>query len=191
MRLSHRPAATAAAALLLAGALAGCSTSGGGSDGGSGGSGRGPGGAVQGAAGKAFVDRFDKPVAKATFDSPMAPGAKVDIAVMGLRVKGRLATLTLQWTPHVTGSANTPTPYRLNGEHGLDASLIDAVNLKRYVVVSDSGYRNLESDVVLTNLPNDQATLTTHTFAAPPANVKSIDVQLGSWPAFRDVPVER
>ncbi|GAA0273486.1 hypothetical protein GCM10009527_082310 [Actinomadura nitritigenes] len=190
MRLSHRLAATAAAALLLAGAMAGCSTSDGGSGGGSGGSG-GSGRAAQGSLGKAFVDRFDKPVAKATFDSPMAPGAKVDIAVMGLRVKGRLATLTLQWTPHVTGSSNNPTPYRLNGEHGLDASLIDSVNLKRYVVVSDSGYRNLESDVVLTNLPNDQATLTTHTFAAPPANVKSIDVQLGSWPAFRDVPVER
>jgi hypothetical protein len=190
MRLSHRAAATAAAALLLAGALAGCSTSGGGSDGGSGGSG-GSHGAAQGSLGKVSVDRFDKPVAKATFDSPMAPGAKVDIAVMGLRVKGRLATLTLQWTPHVTGNTNTPTPYRLNGERGLDASLIDPVNLKRYVVVSDSSSHNLQSDDVLTNLPNEQATLTSHTFAAPPESVKSLDLQLGSWPTFRDVPVER
>ncbi|HEU5032042.1 MAG TPA: hypothetical protein VFV01_44485 [Spirillospora sp.] len=180
MRLSHRPAATAAA-LLLAGGLAGCSLS----DGGSGH------GATRGSVGKASVDRFDKPVAKATFGSPMAPGAKVDIAVMGLRVKGRLATLTLQWTPHVPGGTSTPTPYRLNGERGLDASLIDPVNLKRYVVVTDSGSRRLESDDVLTNLPNGQATLTSHSFAAPPANVKGVDLQLGSWPAFRDVPIER
>ncbi|MEU9017964.1 hypothetical protein [Actinomadura sp. NPDC048394] len=181
MRLSHRPAATAAAALLLAGGLAGCSLS----DGDSGH------GATQGSVGKASVDRFDKPVAKATFTTPMAPGAKVDIAVMGLRVKGKLATLSLQWTPHVPGDTNTPTPYRLNGERGLDASLIDPVNLKRYVVVTDSGSRRLESDDVLTNLPNEQTTLTSHTFAAPPANVKSIDLQLGSWPTFRDVPIER
>ncbi|MWA00612.1 hypothetical protein F8568_009515 [Actinomadura sp. LD22] len=185
MRLSHRLAATTAAALLLAGALTGCSVFDGDSGGGSGG------GAVQGSASKASVDRFDKPIAKATFDSPMAPGAKVDIAVMGLRVKGKLATLTLQWTPHVTGAGNDPTPYRLNGKHGVDASLIDPVNLKRYVVVTDSSTRRLESDEVLTTLPNDRTTMTSHTFAAPPSNVKSIDLQLGSWPAFRDVPIER
>ena len=28
-------------------------------------------------------------------------------------------------------------------------------------------------------------------FAAPPENVKTVDVQIGSWPTFRDIPVER
>ncbi|MDL4819641.1 hypothetical protein [Actinomadura opuntiae] len=185
MRPSHRPAATAAAALALAGALAGCSLLGDDSDSGSGS------GAARGSAGKVSVDRFDKPVAKATFDSPMVPGAKVDITIMGLRVRAKLATLTLQWTPHVPGSSGTPTPYRLNGEHGLDASLIDPVNLKRYVVVIDSAQNELESNDVTTNLPNERPTLTQHTFAAPPGNLKSIDVQLGLWPAFHDVPIER
>ncbi|MFB4300724.1 hypothetical protein [Actinomadura sp. NTSP31] len=187
MRPSHRPAATAAAALLLAGGLAGCSLLGDDSDPSpAGGTAKG----AVGAAGAASFDNAAKPVVKGTFDSPQAPGAKVDIAIMGLRVKGRLATLTAQFTPHVPG-AQRINAYRLNGEHGLGTSLIDPVNLKRYVVVKDTGGKELQTDDIFTNMTNDQATPFYYTFAAPPENVKSIDVQIGSWPTFRDIPVAR
>ena len=92
MRLSRglvpRGLATAAAsALLITGGLTGCSPLGGGSgdSGGSGGS-----GADAAAGGAPGYDRNAEPVTKATFDSPAAPGGKVDIAIMNLKVRGRL-----------------------------------------------------------------------------------------------------
>jgi hypothetical protein len=86
---------------------------------------------------------------------------------------------------------NRLNAYELNGERGLDPSLIDPVNLKRYVVVKDSGGKELQTDEIFTHMTNEQTSSAYYTFAAPPQSVKAIDVQLGSWPTFRDVPVER
>jgi hypothetical protein len=185
MGATHRLAAAAAAALLTAGGLAGCSPPGTGSSP--------PGGRdAEGSVGRASFDNAAKPVVKGTFDSPAAPGAKVDIAVMGLKAKGRLATLTVQFTPHVPGGEpGRINAYGLNGEHGLGTSLIDPVNLMRYVVVKDSGGKELETDDIFTHMTNDQPTPFFFTFAAPPGNVKAVDVQIGSWPTFRDIPVQR
>ena len=186
MPLAHRLTAPVAvaltvAALLLTGGLAGCSI---GDDPASASGG--------GGGGKASFDEASKPLVKGTFDSPAARGAKVDIAILGLRVKGRLATLGVQIVPNVPGAEDGRiNPYGLNGERGLDTSLIDPVNLKRYVVVSDSAGNELESDDIFTHLSNGQPTNLSYTFAAPPENVKSIDVQIGSWPMFRNIPVER
>ncbi|URM95728.1 hypothetical protein LUW76_16090 [Actinomadura madurae] len=187
MPLSHRLAALTAAGVLAAAGLTGCSESGEAS--GSGSSSR---AGAEGAVGKAAFDNAGKPVVKGTFDSPAAQGAKVDIAIMGLRVKGKLATLNVQFTPHVPGAApGRINAYGLNGDHGLGTSLIDPVNLKRYVVVKDSSGKELETDDIFTHMTNDQVTPFYFTFAAPPENVKTIDVQIGSWPTFRDIPVER
>ncbi|MBO2458848.1 hypothetical protein [Actinomadura violacea] len=196
MRLSPRPAAMTAAALLLAGSLAGCSDSDGDAGNGSGKSaGAGAGAPTSAAAPKSTVnganlDNATEALVKGTFDSPMAQGAKVDIAIMGLRVKGALATLTTRMTPHVPGGQRI-NAYRLNGEHGLGTSLIDPVNLKRYNIVKDSDGKSLGTDDIFTNMTNEQATPFYYTFAAPPENVKAIDVQIGSWPTFHDVPVQR
>ncbi|MFD0540744.1 hypothetical protein ACFQY7_50005 [Actinomadura luteofluorescens] len=40
-------------------------------------------------------------------------------------------------------------------------------------------------------MTNGQTTPFYFTFAAPPENVKTVDVQIGTWPTFRDVPVQR
>ncbi|WP_433477271.1 hypothetical protein ACQPZP_09570 [Spirillospora sp. CA-142024] len=186
MRLAYRLVTATAAALLLAG----CSPLGQGTGSSSGDGDRGSG--TEGSVGKASFDNNTKPIVKGTFDSPEAQGAKVDIAIMGLKVKGKLATLTVQFVPHVPGAQpNQINAYGLNGERGLDTSLIDPVNLKRYVVVKDSSGRELQTDDIFTHMTNDQPTSSFYTFAAPPDSVKSIDVQLGNWPTFRDVPVER
>ncbi|WUH97428.1 hypothetical protein OHR68_28385 [Spirillospora sp. NBC_00431] len=193
MHLSHRVTAVVAAAPLLAGVLGGCSM--GGDDSGSSSRGNGSGsssGDADVAAGKASFDNAAKPVVEGTFDSAAAAGTKVDIAIMGLRAKGRLATLNVRFTPRVpAGGPGSPNPYTLNGQRSLDTSLIDPVNLKRYVVVSDSGGKKLETDDIFTNLTNNQPAPLYYTFAAPPENVKSVDVQIGSWPTFRGIPVER
>lgn len=132
-----------------------------------------------------------KVLAKATFPSSMAPGATVDVALNELKVDGRLARLSVTMTPHARGATERPTPYRLNNGSGLGTSLIDTVNLKRYVVVKDSSGQSLQSDDVTTNLTNDQPGMLSYTFAAPPQDVDQVDVQLGSWPVFQHVPVAR
>ena len=186
MRLTHRLVVATAAVLTLAG----CSAVGGDDASSSGAQSAAAGADVQ--AVEAGFDNTAKPVVQGTFDSPAAVGAKVDIAIMGLKAKGKLATLTVQFTPHVPGAEpRRINAYGLNGDRGLGTSLIDPVNLKRYVVVKDSGGKELETDDIFTKMTNDQATPFSFTFAAPPENVKSIDVQIGLWPMFRDIPVER
>ncbi|TDB93304.1 hypothetical protein [Actinomadura sp. 7K534] len=190
MRLSTRLATTAAALLLAAGALTGCSPLGGESSSAGARSGGSAGEAV--AEGEPGFDNTGEPVTKGTFDSPIAPGAKVDIAIMGLKVRGRLATLLTQFTPRIPpGGEDNPNPYELNGRNGLGTSLIDPVNLKRYVVVKDSGGKELETHDIFTHIANNQTGNFSYTFAAPPENVKAVDVQIGSWPTFRNIPVER
>ncbi|MEU8305755.1 hypothetical protein AB0C84_19540 [Actinomadura sp. NPDC048955] len=195
MGLAHRLTAATATALLLTGGLAGCDLPGtGGSSSSSSSSPSSPSGGrkAEGSLGKASFDDVSKPLVKGTFDSPMAQGAKIDIALMGLKAKGQLATLTAQLTPHVpVGDTVRLNAYRLNGEHGLGTSLIDAVNLKRYVVVKDSAGKELQTDEIFTHMTNGQTTPFYFTFAAPPENVKTVDVQIGTWPTFRDVPVQR
>jgi hypothetical protein len=153
---------------------------------------RSPDGGPAASAGRPGYDNAAKPVVQGTFDSPAAKGATVDISIMRLKAKGKLATLTVQITPHLPATdTRRINAYGLNGEHRLGTSLIDPVNLKRYLVVRDSGGQELETDDIFTKMANDQATPFYFTFAAPPESVKSLDVQIGSWPMFRDIPVER
>jgi hypothetical protein len=122
-----------------------------------------------------------------------ARGAKettVDIAVTGLKVDGELATLSLAFTMY--GSEDTSDSlFELNGGYRLFVTLVDPVNLKRYMVVTDSDGRELQSDASETYVPQDGTTTAQYTFAAPPPNVTEIDVAVGDWPIFRDVPIER
>ncbi|MEU5991587.1 hypothetical protein ABZ806_21665 [Spirillospora sp. NPDC047418] len=177
-----RPAAAIMATLLLAAGLSGCSML----------DDRSSESGSAASPDRASYDDAAKPVVKGTFDSPAAKGATVDISIMRLKAKGKLATLTVQITPHLPATdTRRINAYGLNGEHRLGTSLIDPVNLKRYLVVEDSDRTKMETDDIFTKMTNDQATPFSFTFAAPPENVKSLDVQIGSWPMFRDIPVER
>lgn len=132
------------------------------------------------------------PVAQRTFTSPLAKGATVDIAIMGLSVSGKLAVLDMRFTPHLPeGSASTSAS--LSQLHGVEppVTLLDGTNLKRYVVVRDSSDSALQSDLNYTSSDDGQPAALQFTFAAPPENVQKIDVQVGSWPAFRGVPIDR
>ena len=144
----------------------------------------------RGAVGSAATVGPGKSIARATFDSPAAPGAKVEIGIVELRVTGRLAQLTLAITPRVPGSGS-PTVYELTGGLDPNVSLVDNVNLKRYVVVKDSSGTLLQPDWIKVSLHNGQPNAQTYMFAAPPEAARSVDVVFGQWPPFRNVPVTR
>ncbi|WP_067477038.1 hypothetical protein [Actinomadura hibisca] len=191
MHIRHR-AATLATALLLTAALTGCSVLGGDSSSGDGGGGGGAGpGKAANAVGKGEPKVADpaKPLVKITTGSAKGP---VELAVVSLSARGRLAHLTLSLTLRGStegingGSENL---YGVNGGNFPAVSLLDAVNLKRYVVVKDSADREVGSGNP-TFTPNQPSTLS-YTFAAPPENVQAVDVQFGYFPIFRNVPIER
>jgi hypothetical protein len=117
----------------------------------------------------------------------------VDIAVTGLEVDGKLATLSLVYTMHAPDAPpdTSYSLYDLNGQQPLYVTLVDPVNLKRYNVVQDSEGRALQTGAVETDVPLDSSTSAQYTFAAPPPDVTEIDVSVGDWPTFRDIPVTR
>ncbi|MBE1534183.1 hypothetical protein [Actinomadura algeriensis] len=141
-------------------------------------------------AGAPAADGTGKPVAQGTFDSPNVEGATVDIAVMGLKAQGRLATLTVLLTPRMPADERRGRLVRIHGGP-LTTSLIDPVNLKRYVPVADSTGATLQPSGMDTWLAHGNATALVYTFAAPPENVPAVNVQVGVWPTFRNIPVER
>lgn len=126
-----------------------------------------------------------------TMAIPGEQGRTFTLGFSSLKVKGRLATLTLVWTPHGVGT-DTISPYDMMGQStpGSEVTLIDTANLKRYVVVEDSERHELESDYVTNETGNDQPLAMSYTFAAPPAN-GSMEVVLGDRPIFESVPVTR
>lgn len=141
--------------------------------------------------GAATVDTA-KVLAKATYDAPFAPKGTVDIAVHGLKRRGKLLDLTISVTPHNpenTGGGKISL-YRIMGERDLFVTLIDTVNLKRHLVVKDAGGDALGPESVITNTTLDQQLVLSYTFAAPPENVTKMDVHVGDWAPFTDVPVE-
>lgn len=133
-----------------------------------------------------------KVVAKATFPSPLASGATVEVKIHGLRAAGRLAVLTASLTPRVPGRYDDEiSPYNVNGDRGVSPYLVDTVNLKRHVILKDAKGKELGSDDVYTDGLNNVPMYVSYTYAAPPPNVRAMDVYVGEWPPFRDVPVER
>jgi len=134
----------------------------------------------------------NKTVAKATFPSPLADGATVDVKIHGLHRTGKLAVLSVSLTPHVPGEHDDDiSPYDINGNRGLYPYLVDPVNAKRHVVLKDAKGAELGSHDVFTNGRNNTPMYLRYTFAAPPENVSTVDVYIGEWPPFRNVPLER
>ncbi|MFI6517225.1 hypothetical protein ACIBF1_16845 [Spirillospora sp. NPDC050679] len=186
MPIRHRMAALATT-FLLTGALTGCSAFGGDSSsgGGDGGGAAGPGKAANAVAkGEAKVADPARPLAKTTAGSAKGP---VELAVVSLSARGRLAHLTMSIT--LRGSGGSESLYFVNGSEEPAVSLLDGVNLKRYVVVKDSADKALSAGTP--SLTRDQPSTLSYTFAAPPENVQAVDVQFGRFPIFRNVPIER
>lgn len=128
-----------------------------------------------------------------TLPVPGSPGQTVTLGLASLTVKGPLTTLTLVWTPHMSGSDQ----YSIDDMRGAGAaetlggvSLIDTVNLKRYEVVKDSNGQALAPDADQAGTGNNQPLTTNYSFATPPGNA-SIDIYLDDQRIFEAVPVTR
>jgi len=134
------------------------------------------------------------PLAQETVKESCSPGATVTIAILGLQVHGQLMTLQLSFTPRDPNqSASTTINLFDMACHGdTDVSMVDPVGLKRYVVVQDSGNHDLEPDSVDgIQAVSGQTASGNWVFAAPPASVTSINVQVGNWPTFNNIPIQR
>ena len=117
---------------------------------------------------------------------------EIEIGLVELRVKGSLATLTLTYTPRLRGGGDTGrTLADLFGSWDPEVDLVDTVNLKRYVVVRDSKGELLAPPGGRTRVVNSQPTRASYTFAAPPENVRAIDVHVHGQLAFADVEITR
>lgn len=120
-----------------------------------------------------------------TYQTPSKQGASFTIGFAGLKANGQLATLTLVWTPHGVGG-DTTSIFDMTG-HADDVSMIDTVNLKRYVLVSDSEDNALGPNTI-DEVANDRPMTAQYTFAAPPPNA-SLDIYQGDHKAFESVRV--
>ncbi|MQA87423.1 MAG: hypothetical protein GEV03_23050 [Streptosporangiales bacterium] len=118
---------------------------------------------------------------------------------MSLQVKGRLATLTLTWTPKFPKAAaqddvwgdSSLSLFEMAGETSVWMTLVDPVNLKRYNVVRDGSGNWLQTNENNTETRNGRPLTAHYTFAAPPPQVEKLDVYANDIVLFRDVPVTR
>jgi hypothetical protein len=134
-------------------------------------------------------------LAQQTVKAPDSKDGTVDIAVLGLAVQGQLATLTVRFTPHFPSAApdDSISLYDMsdNAMSQDEVSLVDPVGLKRYLVLQDANRSWLGADEDGTRAVNNSSVSAQWTFAAPPPSVTKIDVDLGPFPPFNDVPISR
>jgi hypothetical protein len=134
-------------------------------------------------------------LAQQTVKAPNSRDGTVDIAILGLAVQGQLATLTARFSPHFPSAApdDSISLYDMsdNALDPRDVSLVDAVGLKRYLVVEDANNNSLGADEVNTEAVNNSSVIAHWTFAAPPPDVTKLDVELGPFPPFNDIPISR
>ena len=106
-----------------------------------------------------------------------------------LTVRGRLQSQSTDDKLVATGSASWYDPYLLSGS----AYLIDPVNKKKYLVITDSERRPLASRYRAQfgelSLPAGGEALAWAMFPAPPADVTQISIYLPGVPPFEDVPI--
>ncbi|GAA3220079.1 hypothetical protein GCM10010468_44450 [Actinocorallia longicatena] len=152
--------------------------------------GDGGGKAEQGATGPVGTVQVADPAKAIATAKISAGGGDADVALISLSARGKLADLTLTLTPRTIrpGLVRNSTFWYF-GSRDPSAWLLDPVNLKRYNVVKDSGGGTLQTGTV--DLAVDRPVTLNYTFAAPPEEVKTIDVQFGDLSPFRNVPISR
>ncbi len=128
-----------------------------------------------------------------SFRAPGNTPGTVDVGFVDLKVGGRLATLTLVWTPRYTGFPRDKeiSVFDMFGAHSPAVTLVDSVNLKRYVVVQDNRNVELGASGPRTKTVNNTPVSASYTFAAPPADVRTLDVYADDRLLFDDIPVGR
>ncbi|WP_242418833.1 hypothetical protein, partial [Frankia sp. CpI1-P] len=134
--------------------------------------------------------RNENPAVTRTTRLTAGKDGPVEIGLVDLHVSGRLAVLRLIFTPHLrTDRPGGVSLLDMAGGRGASVSLVDTEHLRRYLVVRDSHNEPLGPNPVLARTANDSPLAATFTFAAPPAEVKKIDVYLDDQIVFDGVDV--
>lgn len=109
----------------------------------------------------------------------------------GLKVSGKLSTLTMTFTPEFSsvGDDETLSLFKMFDEHSYEPSLVDMENLKRYSVATGDGGTTFGPNVVNTEATNHEPVAVSYTFAAPALDV--IDVYFADSVLFDNVKVQR
>lgn len=122
----------------------------------------------------------------------------VDLLIRGLTVRGRTATLRFTAIPRGWGASRDslggPTLYELNpgpNTELVEAQLIDVEHLRRHLPLKDSEGEAIAGMNYAGKVSDGQPIDASWVFAAPPPGVEAMDVQVGSWPIFREIPVTR
>lgn len=143
------------------------------------------------AAGMDLAD-LDEPIATSTIPATVEgdPEATMDVALYTLRRDGQ--TLVMNGSFRVNsedGQEDERWIYHYLGSNGWAPHLIDGVNLTRYDVLGSGGTRAMTRDQGSKFRPG-QTFYVYAAFAAPPAGVETINVQLvDGAPMIVDVPI--
>ncbi|EIV94999.1 hypothetical protein [Frankia sp. QA3] len=134
--------------------------------------------------------KSETPVVTRTTRLTAGENGPVEIGLVDLRTSGRLAVLRLTFTPHLrTDRPGGISLLDMAGGRGGSVSLVDTENLRRYLVVRDSRNEPLGPNPAVIRTVNDSPLNATFTFAAPPAEVKKIDVYLDDQIIFDEVEI--
>lgn len=117
------------------------------------------------------------------------PEGTVKVDILGLKRKDKLLILTAAVTPK-TSLAERQNLFEVLGDRSWFPTLVDTANLKQYSVVRSGGSR-LSSGDLSVEAASGQPMFVYAAFAAPPADVTSINVLFAdSIPVLTDVPIQ-
>jgi hypothetical protein len=117
------------------------------------------------------------------------PDGSVKVDVLALKRKDKLLIMTAAVTPR-NSLAEPQSLFTVLGKHSWFPTLVDTKNLKLYSVVRSGGSRLSSKDLGV-KAASGQPMFVYAVFAAPPADVTSINVQFADGiPALNDVPVQ-
>jgi hypothetical protein len=132
-----------------------------------------------------------KPVGSFTAPLPYDKDRKTTgrFDIYSLKRQGKLAILTMSVTPTFS-TVESASLFSLMGNHGLRPTLVDPVNLREYAVLR-GGSGPLVTNNVSARSYSGEPIFFWAAFAAPPANVAKINLNLyDTLPPVMDVPVQ-
>jgi len=134
---------------------------------------------------------LSKTIISKQFAIPGSSQRKVTVGILSLERKGKVAVLKVVVTPEFADlKANETVPFeKALGQFGFHwtPDLLDLTNLKKYTVLfTDSKCLNYEDGEAVSGQPIYGWAV----FAAPPAEVTSVDLTVTDWmPRFTKVPI--
>ncbi|MDX8150366.1 hypothetical protein SK069_02060 [Patulibacter brassicae] len=131
--------------------------------------------------------------------APAGTRASARLVVRSLAARGRVVTLRAavildRWDSRQSSLGGQPTLFELDPGMPQDrgeAELLDVDHLRRHLPLTDADGEVLRSRRLATGSPGGTPIELSWQFAAPPASVERMDVQIGHWPVFREIPVTR